>query len=118
MAEGDRAWLYWLDAQLPPQLAPWLTLTFSVPAFSVGYLGYQDAEDETIFEAARNAVAIIVSKDSDFLDRVQRLGSPPKLLYVTSGNSSTRHLRGVFLKTFPEAQRLLLVGEEIVEIGG
>ena len=61
---------------------------------------------------------IIVPKDSDFLDRVQRRGSPPKSLYVTSGNSSTRHLREVFLKTFPEAQRLLLVGEEIVEING
>jgi predicted nuclease of predicted toxin-antitoxin system len=57
-------------------------------------------------------------KDSDFLDRVQRRDSPPKLLHVTSGNSSTLHLREVFLKTFPEAQRLFPAKKEIVEIGG
>lgn len=62
--------------------------------------------------------AVIVSKDSDFLERVQRLGSPPKLVYVTSGNRTTRHLKDVFLVTFLEAQRLLIAGEDLVEIGG
>lgn len=61
---------YWLDAQLPPQLAPWLTATFGVPAFSAAFLGDRDATDEVIFEAARLAGAVIVSKDSDFLERV------------------------------------------------
>ena len=109
---------FWLDAQLPPQLAPWLTVTFGVSAFSAAFLGYRDAPDEVIFQAARDAGAVIVSKDSDFLDRVQRLGPPPHLLYVTSGNSTTRHLKEVLLKTFPEICRLLLAGESIVELGG
>lgn len=109
--------LFWLDAQLPPQLAPWLTETFGVAAFSASYLGYRDAADEVIFQAAREAGAVIVSKDSDFLDRVQRLGSPPSLLYVTSGNSTTRYLKVVFMRTFPEARRLFSSGEPIVEIG-
>jgi len=61
---------------------------------------------------------VIVSKDSDFVGRVQRLGHPPALLYVTSGNSITRHLKEVFTATFPEALRLLQTGETIVEIGG
>ena len=99
-------------------MAPWLTETFGVPAFSAAYLGYRDATDEVIFEAARLADAVIVSKDSDFLERVQRRGSPPKLVHVTSGNSTTRHLKDVFLATFSEAQRLLAAGEDIVEIGG
>lgn len=46
---------YWLDAQLPPQLAPWLSATFDVLAYSVGYLGYRDASDDEIFRAAREA---------------------------------------------------------------
>ncbi|SEJ94256.1 hypothetical protein SAMN04488058_1475 [Deinococcus reticulitermitis] len=70
MPEG----LYWLDAQLPPQLAPWLTQTFGVPAYSASHLGYRDAGDDEIFQAAREAGAVVVSKDSDFLDRVTRLG--------------------------------------------
>ena len=92
---------YWLDAQLPPQLAIWLTEVFGVRAFSASFLGYRDATDEVIFQAAKLADAVIVSKDSDFLDRVSRYGSPPRLLYVTSGNSTTRHLKEVFLRTFP-----------------
>lgn len=87
MDEAEALSPYWLDAQLPPQLAPWLTLTFGVTVFSVAYLGYRDAEDETIFEAACLAGAVIVSKDSDFLDRVQRRGHLPQLLYVTSSFS-------------------------------
>ncbi|WP_161883519.1 DUF5615 family PIN-like protein [Deinococcus alpinitundrae] len=86
-------------------------------AYSVGFLGYRDAIDEVIFQAVRDAGAVIVSKDSDFLDRVQRLRSPPQLLYVTSGNSSTRHLEEVLLLTFAEAEHLLKQGENIVEIG-
>jgi predicted nuclease of predicted toxin-antitoxin system len=39
---------FWIDAQLPPQLAPWLTETFKVEAFSVRFLGLRDAEDEDI----------------------------------------------------------------------
>ena len=107
---------YWLDAQLPPQLAPWLTQTYNVSAFSASFLGYREATDDAIFEAARLAGAVVMSKDADFLERVLRLGSPPKLLYLTCGNTSTRRLREIFLATFEEAQRLLIT-EDVVEIG-
>ncbi|MBB5235563.1 DUF5615 family PIN-like protein [Deinococcus budaensis] len=107
----------WLDAQLPPQLAPWLTETFGVPACSASDLGYRDAGDDEIFQAARAAGAVVVSKGSDFLDRVTRLGPPPHLLYVTCRNTSTRALWEVFIRVFPEAHRLLEQGEAVVEIG-
>lgn len=110
------AFTYWLDAQLPPQLAPWLTQTFGVQAFSAAYLGYRDATDDVIFTAARETGVVVVSKDADFLERVTRLGSPPKLLYVTCGNTTTRRLREIFLATFEEAQHLLLQ-EDVVELG-
>lgn len=64
------AFTYWLDAQLPPQLAPWLTQTFGVQAFSAAYLGYRDATDDVI--AAREAGVVVVSKDAGFLERVAR----------------------------------------------
>ncbi|MBB5234854.1 hypothetical protein [Deinococcus budaensis] len=48
-----RPLVYWIDAQLPPALAPWLTATFGVEVYSVAYLGYREAEDEVIFQAAR-----------------------------------------------------------------
>lgn len=108
--------VYWLDAQLPPQLAPWLTSTFGVEAYSVGYLGYRDASDETIFLAARAAGVVIISKDADFLDRVIRLGQPPQLLYVTCGNTSRARLTELFTHTFAQAHTLFTGGEAVVEV--
>jgi len=37
----------------------------------------RDAEDRDIFEKARDQDAVLISKDSDFVELVQRLGAPP-----------------------------------------
>ena len=42
----------WVDAQLPPTLANWLSRTFNVNASSLKDLGLRDAQDIVIFEAA------------------------------------------------------------------
>ncbi|MEH1859381.1 MAG: DUF5615 family PIN-like protein [Nostoc sp.] len=43
----------WIDAQLPPTLALWLTATFDLEATALRELGLRDAKDVEIFEAAR-----------------------------------------------------------------
>ena len=48
--------IFWVDAQLPPSLAPWLTERFGVQAQSMRFLGLQAAEDADIFERARAQV--------------------------------------------------------------
>jgi predicted nuclease of predicted toxin-antitoxin system len=108
---------FWIDAQLPPSLAIWLTGTFGISATSLRDLGLRDAQDTEIFSAARTAGIVVVSKDSDFVDLVTRLGTPPQILWVTCGNITNRNLRRIFTETFPEALRLLQAGESIVEIG-
>ncbi|WP_264775441.1 DUF5615 family PIN-like protein [Deinococcus aetherius] len=85
-------------------------------AYSVAYLGYREAEDEVIFQAARAVSAVVVSKDADFLERLVRLGPPPQLLYVTCGNTSKARLVEIFGRHFEHAHRLLSSGEPIVEI--
>ncbi len=70
--------IVWIDAQLPPALAHWLTETFEVTALSLRDLGLRDAKDIEIFEAARQPNTIIMTKDSDFVDLACRLGTPPK----------------------------------------
>ncbi|WP_328774731.1 DUF5615 family PIN-like protein [Deinococcus aquaedulcis] len=89
---------------------------FGAAAYSVGYPGYRDAEDEVIFQAARMAGAVVVSKDADFLERVRRLGTPPQLLYVTCGNTSKARLMTVFERHFAQAHALLEAGEPVVEL--
>ena len=110
--------ILWLDAQLPPSLAVWLSRTFGVDAHAMRDVGLRDAEDRAIFDEARgHEGTVIVSKDSDFVDLVLRLGAPPQVLWVTCGNLTNRRLREVFEELFPDALRLLQDGEPIVEIG-
>jgi predicted nuclease of predicted toxin-antitoxin system len=108
--------IYWIDAQLPPQLANWLKQTFDVEAHALRDLQLRDAEDEQIFQKARQQGIVIISKDSDFVEMVLRLGAPPQLLWVTCGNVTNRRLQNVLLQIFPRAQELLDAGEAIVEI--
>ncbi len=67
-------------------------------------------------EAARIANAVIMTKDSDFIDLVCRLGTPPQILWLTCGNVTNRNLRKLLTATLPNALELLLQGDAIVEI--
>ena len=106
----------WLDAQLPPTLAIWLNETFGLEAFSLRDLGLRDAQDIEIFEAARVENIVVMTKDSDFIDLVCRLGSPPKILWLTCGNLTNRNLRKLLAATLPEALEKLRQGETVLEI--
>jgi predicted nuclease of predicted toxin-antitoxin system len=108
--------IYWIDAQLPPQLADWLVQTFKVEAYALRDLNLRDAEDEQIFQKARHQGIVIISKDSDFVEMVLRLGIPPQLLWVTCGNVTNRRLQNLLAQVFPQAQKLLASGEAVVEI--
>jgi predicted nuclease of predicted toxin-antitoxin system len=45
----------WVDAQLPPTLADWLSSNFDLETAALRDLGLRDARDIEIFEAARIA---------------------------------------------------------------
>lgn len=107
---------FWIDAQLPPALARYLTASFGVKAAAIRDLGLRDARDQPIFDAARDSGATLITKDSDFVELVQRLGPPPQIVWVSCGNSSNAHLRGVFDATFADALKLLATGAALVEI--
>ncbi len=113
--------IFWVDAQLPPGLAVWLRESQGVDAKALREIGLRDAEDVEIFMAARQECgveAVVVSKDSDFVELVMRHGAPPKLLWVTCGNLTNARLKQVFERTFLDAVALLQSGEVIVEISG
>ena len=106
----------WLDAQLPPALAPWLAETFSIEANAVRDLGLLQSTDETIFAAARKAAATVMTKDRDFLGLLEQFGPPPQVIWITCGNTSKARLKEILQKTFPSALKLLEAGEPLVEI--
>ena len=106
----------WIDAQLPPTLASWLSATFDLEASSLRDLSLRDAQDIDIFAAARAENAVIMTKDSDFIDLVCRLGTPPQILWLTCGNVTNQNLRRLLTATLPDALKQLEQGPIIVEI--
>jgi predicted nuclease of predicted toxin-antitoxin system len=107
----------WLDAHLSPGVARWLTETFDVTALPLRDLGLRGAEDDQIFFEARKAADVVITKDIDFIILLERHGSPPKIIWLTCGNTSDAALRQILTTTFQEALRLFESGENLVEIG-
>lgn len=108
----------WVDAHLSPAIATWISSTFEIETVALRDLGLRDAEDPEIFEAAKAQEAIVMTKDSDFVDLVERLGSPPQIIWLTCGNTSNARLRKILRETLPRALELLAAGETLVEIRG
>jgi predicted nuclease of predicted toxin-antitoxin system len=108
----------WIDAQLSPALAAWMNRTYEeVTARSVRAVGLRDAADREIFDAARKADVIMMSKDSDFLNLLDRYGPPPKVIWITCGSTCNQQMRKILEKTLSTAVRMLAGDEQVVEIG-
>jgi predicted nuclease of predicted toxin-antitoxin system len=87
-----------------------------VEAVAVKTLRLRDSRDRGIFLSAREANAIILTKDRDLGDLAIQLGSPPQILWVTCGNTSNARLKTILTKAWPAAVSLLNGGEKIIEI--
>jgi predicted nuclease of predicted toxin-antitoxin system len=110
--------MIWVDAHLSPALAKWITSEFGEDAQSVRAVGLRHAKDKDIFAAARQANAIVMTKDEDFVEMVGRLGPPPRVIWLTCGNTSNAALRQLLKTTLPKALDFIRQGNALVEISG
>jgi predicted nuclease of predicted toxin-antitoxin system len=108
----------WVDAHLSPAIAAWITTTFGITAFALRDIGLRDAEDPEIFEAAKTQGVIMLTKDGDFVDLVNRFGAPPQIIWLTCGNTSNARLKEILNATLLEALEILCSDEILVEISG
>jgi predicted nuclease of predicted toxin-antitoxin system len=108
--------ILWVDAQLSPSLAPWITRDFGIEAASARYLNLVKATDKEIFKAAREAEAIVLTKDSDFVALLQQFGPPPSIFWIRCGNTSNANVRKLLRNTLENALKLIAAGEALVEI--
>ena len=108
--------IIWLDAHLSPAIASWLSLEFSVSAIAVRDVGLRDAKDQEIFTAAKQANAVIMTKDIDFVHLVEKYGIPPQVILLTCGNTSNAQLKQIFRRSFDRTIEWLQKGEPVVEI--
>ena len=108
----------WIDAHFSPAIATWINSTFKITAFALRDIGLRDAEDLEIFEAAKTQEVIFMTKDSDFVDLVERQDAPPKIIWLTCGNTSNARLKEILSATLIDALEFLEAGEKLVEIKG
>lgn len=59
-----------------------------------------------------------MTKDGDFVELQEQLGAPPKIIWVTCGNTSNNRLKQVLTKELPTVIALLNASEDLVEISG
>ncbi|MCX8491371.1 MAG: DUF5615 family PIN-like protein [Cyclobacteriaceae bacterium] len=95
-----------VDTQLPPLLADYFISkgqdSIHTTFFKDGHL-LQDAEISSIATAENR---IIVTKDSDFLERYVLHGAPPKVLLLQFGNIKNVDLINLFEKGFSKILNL------------
>jgi predicted nuclease of predicted toxin-antitoxin system len=108
--------MIWLDAHLSPRLALWIREQLGHEAQALRDLGLRDAEDEPIFSHARSCKAIVMTKDSDFVDLLHRMGPPPQVIWLRCGNTSEERLKQILSKHLNQALAYLQSGEPLVEI--
>lgn len=93
---------FWIDMNLPPSLAEWISTNYQFPAKSFYELGFATTDDAIIFNLARKSprTIVITTKDIDFVNLVEVKGHPPKILYVNTGNITKTQLLLLFEKSF------------------
>lgn len=71
-----------------------------------------------IFTRARDAQAVVITKDRDFLELLERHGPPPQVVWLTCGNTSNAYLRALPSNVWPRVADPLAAGEPLIEVGG
>ena len=111
-------WEVWLDSNLSPIIAKWLSDKISLKVKSSYSLSLHKLSDHEVYLKAKEfGNVIIISKDSDFSELISRIGSPPKLISIKIGNSSNQILWNHVQNPIINAITILTTTEiDIVEI--
>lgn len=107
----------WIDAQLSPAIAGWLPEVLGLPVRALRDLGLRDADDPEIFQRAKAVQAGILTKDADFLILVGRHGPPPRVIWLTCGNTTNAALQLILTRHGGSLRAWLADGElPLIEI--
>ena len=84
------------DQNISPRILKKLPSNFS-ECQQVRFIGLEDASDVEIFEFAKSTGFAIVTFDSDFVDLNALRGTPPKIIYLNTGNLTTQSISELVL---------------------
>lgn len=99
-----------IDENLPVTLADLLPVeSFHATAFGT------NPSDQELWRAAREHDLVILTRDTDFFDRLMIEGPPPKVVWVRLGNLRRRELEITLVEMWSTIEGLL-VSADLVEI--
>ncbi len=107
----------WIDAQLSPSLAFWLGGVVGGSSKALRQIGLRDADDTEIFFRAKDQQAVILTKDADFVLLLQRHGPPPRIIWLTCGNTTNQYLRSLLVAKADVLKNWLKTEDPLIEIG-
>ena len=104
------------DQNISPKITKQLAGDFP-ESTHVRRIGLVDASDSIIFDYAKNNNFTIVTFDSDFVDLNIVRGIPPKIIWLKTGNLTTRAISEMLTKNSTAIQDFLKSNDgEILEI--
>ena len=105
-----------VDNQLPLALARYLAAN-GWECAHLQDVGLASADDQTIWQYAKERGLTIITKDEDFQALATRQGSvPPQVVWVRLGNCRKVVLLAAFSKILPALRDMLAAGDAVVEI--
>jgi predicted nuclease of predicted toxin-antitoxin system len=99
-----------IDENLPASLASILPVDCSHASELC-----EQATDRQIWDHARARDSVILTRDTDFFDRLMLDGPPPKVIWVRLGNLRRRDLEGLLLRRWSQITGLL-VEADLIEV--
>jgi predicted nuclease of predicted toxin-antitoxin system len=94
------------DQNISPRIVNHLSSVFP-GAKQVRHVGLEDASDILIFDFARKNNFSIVTFDSDFVDLNVVKGIPPKIIWIRTGNLTTRSVAELLNRNIELIRRFL-----------
>lgn len=94
------------DQNISQKIVAYLHAQFS-GSQQVVQIGLENASDYVIFEFARSNHFSIVTFDSDFVDLSIVKGTPPKIIWLRTGNLTTKTISDLLLKNATSIQNFL-----------
>lgn len=84
------------DQNISPRILKILPKQFS-NCQHVRFVYLEDSSDFEIFQFARENEFAVVTFDSDFVDLSAMHGTPPKIVYLNTGNLATKNITDLLL---------------------
>jgi len=79
----------------------------------IAALQLETADDNAIWNYAKANSFTIVTQDADYYELALMRGVPPKIIWVRSGNTSTKYLQNLFLQKVEKIKDFVADGESI-----